>query len=88
MNKDILNMTINESGIFEPVSRKSDAEYRDLMEFPMELLAATLVELGLFEDIVLVDNEIVDIATRKLKMLFDLAKLTTSEEVLKIAMRG
>lgn len=52
----------------------TEIEYRDAMEFPMELLAGTLDEMG-FKDR-LHDHELVTVAAKKLKMFHDMLVAT------------
>ncbi len=60
-------------------------EYRDNIEFPMEMLAMTLYELG-YKVEHLSDPQVIEAATRKLKMLHSIAATVMNEDLLKAVM--
>lgn len=64
-------------------------EYRDNMEVPMELLAMSMGELGILHDdnAGLMDHEMVELATRKLRVMHKMLLATgMSEALLKAVM--
>lgn len=65
----------------------SDSEYRINIEFPMQLLADTLAELGVPVENLQMDPDIIEIATKKLRTLHAIAATVLSKEILDAIMK-
>lgn len=64
-------------------------DYRDKMVFPMKSLKYALMDLGYDSGIENEDHELVDVAAKKLNMLYEMLLATgISKNLLKAAMNG
>lgn len=66
----------------------TDAEYRDSIDPAMEELCAVLAILGVPDNIRMSDAETIELASKKLTMLYKVAKQFVTPELLKIMMES